>query len=183
MWFLLNSDLLNLNYKFCSFGTFTNITYLFIFSCKKYPSMELRGLFQYLVNQLKKGIGIELVLLQVSSQLQRLYLLFVVLLRILNLHILVRVQELIQQMANMQYTENMTEEQLDAMSGSETLRYQATLFGMTRNNKVYSHSAAIKSSCESINQRIFQHLWWSGFLVHLYMFAYIYHIHFYYFSL
>lgn len=33
--------------------------------CKKYPSMELRGLFQYLVNQLKKGKGIELVLLQV----------------------------------------------------------------------------------------------------------------------
>ncbi|CAL9126100.1 unnamed protein product [Musa textilis] len=80
--------------------------------CKKYPSMELRGLFQYLVNQLKKGMGTELVLLQ----------------------------ELIQQMANMQYTENMTEEQLDAMSGSETLRYQATLFGMTRNNKVLSKS-------------------------------------------
>ncbi|KAG0493334.1 hypothetical protein HPP92_004328 [Vanilla planifolia] len=80
--------------------------------CKKYPSMELRGLFQYLVNQLKKGIGIELVLLQ----------------------------ELIQQMANVQYTENMTEEQLDAMAGSETLRFQATLFGMTRNNKALSRS-------------------------------------------
>lgn len=35
------------------------------YRCKKYPSMELRGLFQYLVNQLKKGQGIELVLLQV----------------------------------------------------------------------------------------------------------------------
>ncbi|KAF6168558.1 hypothetical protein GIB67_005170 [Kingdonia uniflora] len=81
--------------------------------CKKYPSMELRGLFQYLVNQLKKGNGIELVLLQ----------------------------ELIQQMANVQYTENMTEEQLDAMAGSETLRYQATSFGMTKNNK-----ALIKST-------------------------------------
>ncbi|KAI8538772.1 hypothetical protein RHMOL_Rhmol09G0129800 [Rhododendron molle] len=81
--------------------------------CKKYPSMELRGLFQYLVNQLKKGNGIELVLLQ----------------------------ELIQQMANVQYTENMTEEQLDAMAGSDTLRYQATSFGITRNNK-----ALIKST-------------------------------------
>ncbi|KAK2995185.1 hypothetical protein RJ640_005775 [Escallonia rubra] len=81
--------------------------------CKKYPSMELRGLFQYLVNQLKKGNGIELVLLQ----------------------------ELIQQMANVQYTENMTEDQLDAMAGSETLRYQATSFGVTRNNK-----ALIKST-------------------------------------
>ncbi|KAI3847949.1 hypothetical protein MKX03_017474 [Papaver bracteatum] len=75
--------------------------------CKKYPSMELRGLFQYLVNQLKRGKGIELFLLQ----------------------------ELIQQMENFQYTENMTEEQLDAMAGSETLRYQATAFGVTRNNK------------------------------------------------
>lgn len=75
--------------------------------CKKYPSMELRGLFQYLVNQLKKGEGIELVLLQ----------------------------ELIQQMANVQYTENMTEDQLEAMAGGETLRYQATSCGMTRNNK------------------------------------------------
>ncbi|XP_010556226.1 PREDICTED: THO complex subunit 2 [Tarenaya hassleriana] len=81
--------------------------------CKKYPSMELRGLFQYLVNQLKRGQGIELVLLQ----------------------------ELIQQMANVQYTENLTEDQLDAMAGSETLRYHATSFGMTRNNK-----ALVKSS-------------------------------------
>lgn len=46
-------------------------------------------------------------------------------------------QELIQQMANVHYTENMTEEQLDAMAGSETLRYQATSFGITRNNKVH----------------------------------------------
>lgn len=45
-------------------------------------------------------------------------------------------QELVQQMANVQYTENLTEEQLDAMAGSETLRYQATSFGVTRNNKV-----------------------------------------------
>lgn len=80
--------------------------------CKKYPSMELRGLFQYLVNQLKKGIGVELVVLQ----------------------------ELIQQMSNVQFTENMTEEQLDAMAGSETLRYQATSFGMTRNNKALMKS-------------------------------------------
>ncbi|KAJ6743936.1 THO COMPLEX SUBUNIT 2 [Salix purpurea] len=81
--------------------------------CKKYPSMELRGLFQYLGNQLKKGQGIELVVLQ----------------------------ELVQQMANVQYTENLTEEQLDAMAGSETLRYQATSFGVTRNNKALFKSA------------------------------------------
>ncbi|RAL47850.1 hypothetical protein DM860_011435 [Cuscuta australis] len=81
--------------------------------CKKYPSMELRGLFQYLVNQLKRGNGIELLF----------------------------VQELIQQMANVQYTENMTEDELDAMAGSETLRYQATSYGITRNNK-----ALIKST-------------------------------------
>lgn len=75
--------------------------------CKKYPSMELRGLFQYLVNKLKKGEGIELVVLQ----------------------------ELIQQMANVEYTENVTEEQLEAMAGGESLRYHATSFGATKNNK------------------------------------------------
>ncbi|XP_078167250.1 THO2 isoform X2 [Carex rostrata] len=80
--------------------------------CKKYPSMELRGLFQYLINQLKKGSGTELVLLE----------------------------ELIEQMANVHYTENITEEQLDALAGSETLRLQSTLYGSTRNNKVLSKS-------------------------------------------
>ncbi|KAM5566947.1 THO complex subunit 2 [Rosa sericea] len=75
--------------------------------CKKYPSMELRGLSQYLVNQLKKGQGIELVVLQ----------------------------ELIQQMANVHHTEDLTEDQLDAMAGGETLRHQATGFGVTRHNK------------------------------------------------
>ncbi|CAK9221020.1 unnamed protein product, partial [Sphagnum troendelagicum] len=75
--------------------------------CKKYPSMELRGLFQYLVNQLKKGEGIELVLLQ----------------------------ELMQQMAGVEYTENVTEDQLEAMAGGEAIRYQATAFGLTKNNK------------------------------------------------
>ncbi|GAB2232503.1 hypothetical protein Droror1_Dr00011540 [Drosera rotundifolia] len=39
-------------------------------------------------------------------------------------------------MANVQYTENMTEEHLDAMAGGETLRYQAMSYGMMRNNKV-----------------------------------------------
>jgi THO complex subunit 2 len=39
-------------------------------------------------------------------------------------------------MANVQYTENLTEEQLEAMAGSETLKCHATSFGMTRNNKV-----------------------------------------------
>ncbi|KAK9750246.1 hypothetical protein RND81_02G181900 [Saponaria officinalis] len=81
--------------------------------CKKYPSMELRGLFQYLINHLKRGNGTELILLQ----------------------------ELIQQMANVQYTENMTEEQLDSMAGGDTLRSLATSFGISRNNK-----ALIKST-------------------------------------
>lgn len=80
--------------------------------CKKHNAVELRSLLQYLVNQLKKGVGIELVVLE----------------------------ELIQQMANVQYTENMTEEQVDAMAGSETLRQQASLFGATRNYKVLSKS-------------------------------------------
>lgn len=47
-------------------------------------------------------------------------------------------------MANVQYTENLTEDQLDAMAGSETLRYQATSFGVTRNNKVLWNSFILK---------------------------------------
>jgi len=48
-------------------------------------------------------------------------------------------------MANVQYTENMTEDQLDAMAGSETLRCQASLFGMTKNNKVGNEAIAMFS--------------------------------------
>ncbi|VAH83532.1 unnamed protein product [Triticum turgidum subsp. durum] len=80
--------------------------------CKKHFSMELKCLFQYIVNQLKKGLGTELVVLE----------------------------ELIQQMANVQYTENMTDEQVDGMAGSETLRLQSSLFGSTRNYKVLNKS-------------------------------------------
>ncbi|CAM0909455.1 unnamed protein product [Alopecurus aequalis] len=80
--------------------------------CKKHLSMELKCLFQYIVNQLKKGLGTELIVLE----------------------------ELIQQMANVQYTENMTDEQVDAMAGSETLRLQSSLFGSTRNYKVLNKS-------------------------------------------
>lgn len=58
-------------------------------------------------------------------------------------------QELIQQMANVQYTENMTEEQLDSMAGSDTLRYQATSFGITRNNKVGMFIFCRRHSCNS----------------------------------
>lgn len=53
----------------CAWNLITNSTDT-VCRCKKYPSMELRGLFQYLVNQLKKGNGIELVLLQVFSFIQ-----------------------------------------------------------------------------------------------------------------
>ena len=39
-------------------------------------------------------------------------------------------------MAKVEYTENVTEEQLEAMAGGEHLRYHATSFGATRSNKV-----------------------------------------------
>lgn len=58
-------------------------------------------------------------------------------------------------MANVQYTENLTEEQLDAMAGSETLRYQATSFGVTRNNKVvfffFFHLILLLNMFEKLN--------------------------------
>lgn len=96
--------------------------------------MELKGLLQYLVNQLKKGVGIELVVLEVCC-LPCLSVLLPLNCMGLKPNI-IDMQELIQQMANVQYTENMTEEQVDAMAGSETLRQQASLFGATRNYKV-----------------------------------------------
>ena len=45
-------------------------------------------------------------------------------------------QELMQQMASVEYTENVTDDQLEAMAGGEAIRYQAAAFGVTRNNKV-----------------------------------------------
>jgi hypothetical protein len=132
--------------------------------------MELRGLFQYLINQLKKGSGTELVLLEVCFALKFVVIvaflitcfLFVsfLIVSFLVIHIIcfcfffcfslvitffliynltiVNLQELIEQMANVHYTENITEEQLDALAGSETLRFQSTLYGSIRNNKVWS---------------------------------------------
>ncbi|KAI8560312.1 hypothetical protein RHMOL_Rhmol04G0245900 [Rhododendron molle] len=111
--------------------------------CKKYPSMELRGRFQYLVNQLKKGNGIELVLLQVFSDMLSYASVMCLPGPILNTLIFCDWNRNLfskWQMSNKQ-TENMTEEQLDAMAGSDTLRYQATSFGIARNNK-----ALIKST-------------------------------------
>ena len=49
-------------------------------------------------------------------------------------------------MANVQYIENLTEEQLDAMAGSETLHYQATSFEVTRNNKVLMLPLSVPSN-------------------------------------
>lgn len=46
-------------------------------------------------------------------------------------------QELMQQMASVEYTENVTDDQLEALAGGEALRYQASAFGVTKNNKVY----------------------------------------------
>lgn len=40
-------------------------------------------------------------------------------------------------MASVEYTENVTDDQLEALAGGEALRYQASAFGVTKNNKVY----------------------------------------------
>lgn len=58
-------------------------------------------------------------------------------------------------MANVQYTENMTEEQVDAMAGSETLRQQASLFGATRNYKVVWGYAAISALSNILRSNYF----------------------------
>ena len=63
-------------------------------------------------------------------------------------------QELIQQMANVQYTENMTDEQVDAMAGSETLRLQSSLFGSTRNYKVLRGINAFSVFHDKVNKQL-----------------------------
>ncbi|CAI5989953.1 unnamed protein product, partial [Closterium sp. NIES-65] len=80
--------------------------------CKKYPLVELRGLLSYLVNRLHQGEAVELVLLQ----------------------------ELMEQMAGIESNENLTEEQLEALAGGETLRQLTASFGQAKNNKAMARS-------------------------------------------
>lgn len=51
-----------------------------------------------------------------------------------------------QQMASVEYTENVTDDQLEAMAGGEAIRYQAAAFGVTRNNKVVKDCTCPRSS-------------------------------------
>jgi hypothetical protein len=53
-------SVLLLSFSFCSYSEPVKFN-----SCKKHLSMELKCLFQYIVNQLKKGLGTELVVLEV----------------------------------------------------------------------------------------------------------------------
>ena len=66
---------------------------------RKYP-MELGGLVQYVVNQLKAGKSYDLLILQ----------------------------EIIQKMTGIEVAEDITDDQLAAMSGWETLRQEVTKF-------------------------------------------------------
>jgi len=54
-----------INDKVCSAADSVLIQFNF-YRCKKHNAVELKSLLQYLVNQLKKGMGIELVVLEVS---------------------------------------------------------------------------------------------------------------------
>lgn len=47
-----------------------------------------------------------------------------------------------QQMASVEYTENVTDDQLEALAGGEALRYQASAFGVTKNNKALMKSTS-----------------------------------------
>ncbi|GJP77194.1 hypothetical protein CLOP_g7622 [Closterium sp. NIES-67] len=80
--------------------------------CKKYPLLELRGLLSYVVNRLHGGEAVELVLLQ----------------------------ELMEQMAGIETSENLTEEQLEALAGGDTLRQLTASFGQAKNNKALARS-------------------------------------------
>ncbi|KAH3839564.1 hypothetical protein DPMN_112996, partial [Dreissena polymorpha] len=74
--------------------------------CKKYQ-VELSGLMQYVTNQLKAGKSIDLLLMR----------------------------EIVQKMAGIEISEEITKDQLDAMSGGELLRQEGGYFTQVRNTK------------------------------------------------
>ncbi|XP_036596611.1 THO complex subunit 2-like [Trichosurus vulpecula] len=73
---------------------------------RKYP-IELAGLLQYVANQLKAGRSFDLLILK----------------------------EVVQKMAGIEITEEMTVEQLEAMTGGEQLKAEGGYFGQIRNTK------------------------------------------------
>ncbi|XP_068267883.1 THO complex subunit 2 isoform X1 [Nyctibius grandis] len=73
---------------------------------RKYP-IELAGLLQYVANQLKAGKSFDLLILK----------------------------EVVQKMAGIEITEEMTIEQLEAMTGGEQLKAEGGYFGQIRNTK------------------------------------------------
>ncbi|XP_029643856.1 THO complex subunit 2 [Octopus sinensis] len=74
--------------------------------CRKYP-VELAGLMQYVANQLKAGKSFDLLLLR----------------------------EIVQKMAGIEISEEITDDQLEAMSGGELLRQEGGYFAQVRNTK------------------------------------------------
>ncbi|XP_066227917.1 THO complex subunit 2-like [Saccopteryx leptura] len=73
---------------------------------RKYP-IDLAGLLQYVANQLKAGKSFDLLILK----------------------------EVVQKMAGIEVTEEMTVEQLEAMTGGEQLKAEGGYFGQIRNTK------------------------------------------------
>nr|XP_044996003.1 THO complex subunit 2 isoform X2 [Jaculus jaculus]XP_044996004.1 THO complex subunit 2 isoform X2 [Jaculus jaculus] len=73
---------------------------------RKYP-IDLAGLLQYVANQLKAGKSFDLLILK----------------------------EVVQKMAGIEITEEMTTEQLEAMTGGEQLKAEGGYFGQIRNTK------------------------------------------------
>ncbi|XP_061659532.1 THO complex subunit 2 isoform X2 [Syngnathoides biaculeatus] len=73
---------------------------------RKYP-IELAGLLQYVTNQLKAGKSFDLLILK----------------------------EVVQKMAGIEVTDEMTSEQLEAMTGGEQLKAEGGYFGQIRNTK------------------------------------------------
>ncbi|XP_043113562.1 THO complex subunit 2 isoform X6 [Puntigrus tetrazona] len=73
---------------------------------RKYP-IELAGLLQYVTNQLKAGKSFDLLILK----------------------------EVVQKMAGIEITDEMTVEQLEAMTGGEQLKAEGGYFGQIRNTK------------------------------------------------
>lgn len=66
---------------------------------KKYPHIEINGVIQYVVNRLKDGSSLDLIVLR----------------------------ELISKMTGIEITEDLSEDQLEALAGGETLKQVVTI--------------------------------------------------------
>lgn len=120
----------------------TFIDSILIADAKNIHQWNCEGFFNILLTSLSKGLALSLFCCRYVVFIGFIFIFYPGMSKSYKI-LRKKIQELIQQMANVLHTENMTEDQLDAMAGSETLRALVTSFGMTRNNKAGFFSFSI----------------------------------------